>query len=72
MATARPKIFLPPVVALMAMLNAVEAGHQAALMAPTEILAEQHFRKLIGWLEPLLAPRGQRVAWLVEDASIAR
>jgi len=33
-------------------------------MAPTEILAEQHFRKLIGWLEPLLAPRGLRVAWL--------
>jgi 3-methyladenine DNA glycosylase/8-oxoguanine DNA glycosylase len=33
-------------------------------MAPTEILAEQHFRKLIGWLEPLLTPRGQRVAWL--------
>ena len=33
-------------------------------MAPTEILAEQHFRKLIGWLEPLLAPKGLRVAWL--------
>jgi ATP-dependent DNA helicase RecG len=33
-------------------------------MAPTEILAEQHFRKLIGWLEPLLEPRGLRVAWL--------
>ena len=33
-------------------------------MAPTEILAEQHFRKLIGWLEPLLAERGLRVAWL--------
>jgi ATP-dependent DNA helicase RecG len=33
-------------------------------MAPTEILAEQHFRKLIGWLEPLLAPRGKCVAWL--------
>ena len=31
---------------------------------PTEILAEQHFRKLIGWLKPLLAPRGLRVAWL--------
>jgi ATP-dependent DNA helicase RecG len=33
-------------------------------MAPTEILAEQHFAKLIGWLEPLLAPLGKRVAWL--------
>jgi ATP-dependent DNA helicase RecG len=29
-------------------------------MAPTEILAEQHFRKLVGWLEPL----GLTVAWL--------
>lgn len=34
------------VVALMAMLNAVEAGHQAALMAPTEILARQHAESL--------------------------
>jgi ATP-dependent DNA helicase RecG len=33
-------------------------------MAPTEILAEQHFAKLIGWLEPLLSPLGRRVAWL--------
>ncbi len=33
-------------------------------MAPTEILAEQHFAKLIGWLQPLLAARGQGVAWL--------
>jgi ATP-dependent DNA helicase RecG len=33
-------------------------------MAPTEILAEQHFRKLTGWLEPLLVPKGLRVAWL--------
>src|SRR6185369_4505670 len=34
------------VVALYAMLRAIEAGHQAALMAPTETLAEQHFRTL--------------------------
>ncbi len=40
------------VVAALAMLHAVEAGHQAALMAPTEILAEQHYRKLAAWLEP--------------------
>jgi ATP-dependent DNA helicase RecG len=33
-------------------------------MAPTEILAEQHFRKLIGWLEPVLTPLGLQVAWL--------
>jgi ATP-dependent DNA helicase RecG len=38
----------------------MEAGWQCALMAPTEILAEQHFRKLVGWLEPL----GVKVAWL--------
>ena len=43
----------------------MDAGWQCALMAPTEILAEQHFAKMIGWLEPLLAARGRRVAWLV-------
>ena len=52
------------VVAALAAAVAIDAGWQCALMAPTEILAEQHFRKLVGWLEPLLAPRGQRVAWL--------
>jgi ATP-dependent DNA helicase RecG len=48
------------IVAALAAAIAVDNGHQCALMAPTEILAEQHFRKLIGWLEPL----GLRVAWL--------
>ncbi len=48
------------VLAALAMLQAVEAGHQAALMAPTEILAEQHYRKLSQWLAPL----GLEVAWL--------
>ncbi len=52
------------VVAALAAAVAIDAGWQCALMAPTEILAEQHFRKLIGWLEPLLAPRGLTVAWL--------
>jgi ATP-dependent DNA helicase RecG len=52
------------VVAALAAALAIDAGWQCALMAPTEILAEQHFRKLIGWLEPLLQPRGLRVAWL--------
>jgi ATP-dependent DNA helicase RecG len=52
------------VVAALAAAIAMDAGWQCALMAPTEILAEQHFRKLIGWLEPVLAPRGQCVAWL--------
>lgn len=48
------------VVAALAALRAVEAGYQAALMAPTEILAEQHFKKLVDWLTPL----GIRTAWL--------
>jgi ATP-dependent DNA helicase RecG len=52
------------VVAAMAAAVAIDCGWQCALMAPTEILAEQHFAKLIGWLEPLLAPLGKRVAWL--------
>jgi ATP-dependent DNA helicase RecG len=52
------------IVAALGAAIAIDAGWQCALMAPTEILAEQHFRKLIGWLEPSLAPRGLRVAWL--------
>ncbi|CAG4886325.1 ATP-dependent DNA helicase RecG [Paraburkholderia saeva] len=48
------------VVAALSAAQAIDAGYQAALMAPTEILAEQHARKLRGWLEPL----GVRVAWL--------
>ena len=52
------------VVAALAAAIAIDAGWQGALMAPTEILAEQHFRKLVGWLEPLFTPRGLRVAWL--------
>jgi ATP-dependent DNA helicase RecG len=41
------------VVAALAALRAVEAGHQAALMAPTELLAEQHLRNFTSWLAPL-------------------
>ena len=52
------------VVAAMAAALCIDAGWQCALMVPTEILAQQHFAKLVNWLEPLLAPRGQRVAWL--------
>jgi ATP-dependent DNA helicase RecG len=52
------------VVAALAAAIAIDSGWQCALMAPTEILAEQHFAKLIGWLEPLLEPLGKRVAWL--------
>ena len=47
-------------VALLAMLNAVEAGAQAALMAPTEILARQHFERL----SPLLGEVGVRAELL--------
>jgi ATP-dependent DNA helicase RecG len=48
------------VVAALAAAICIDGGYQCALMAPTEILAEQHFRKLIGWLEPL----GVTTAWL--------
>ncbi|KAB8198304.1 ATP-dependent DNA helicase RecG [Lysobacter maris] len=48
------------VVAALAAMLAVEAGKQAALMAPTELLAEQHLNNLRAWLEPL----DVRVAWL--------
>lgn len=41
------------VVACMTLLSAIENGFQAALMAPTEILAEQHYRNFINWLTPL-------------------
>lgn len=41
------------VVAASAMLLAIEAGHRAVLMAPTQILAEQHFRNFSAWLAPL-------------------
>jgi len=48
------------VIAVLAALRAVENGLQAAVMAPTEILAEQHFRKFSEWLVPL----GLEAAWL--------
>jgi ATP-dependent DNA helicase RecG len=44
------------VVAALAALQAVEAGYQVALMAPTELLSEQHSRSLSGWLDPLGVP----------------
>jgi len=48
------------IVACMAALQAIESGWQVALMAPTEILAEQHYRKMLGWLTPL----NIQIAWL--------
>jgi ATP-dependent DNA helicase RecG len=47
-------------VACAAALSAVEAGYQVALMAPTELLAEQHLRNFRHWLEPM----GIAVEWL--------
>ena len=52
------------VVAAFAAAQCIEAGFQCALMVPTEILAQQHFAKLVTWLEPLLTARGLCVAWL--------
>src|SRR5450830_149974 len=48
------------VVAALAAAQAIDSGFQAVLMAPTEILADQHFRKIAAWMEPL----GVKVAWL--------
>ncbi len=48
------------VVAALAAAVCIASGYQCALMAPTELLAEQHLRKLVGWLQPL----GIQVAWL--------
>ena len=53
------------VVAALAALLAIGSGRQAALMAPTELLAEQHLANLRSWLEPL----GVRVAWLAGKVS---
>lgn len=48
------------IVAALAALAAVESGFQVALMAPTEILAEQHYERLSAWFNPL----GLQVVWL--------
>lgn len=48
------------VVAALAAVAAIESGYQVALMAPTELLAEQHLRNFRAWLEPL----GLEVEWL--------
>ena len=54
-------------VALCAMLTAVENGYQTALMAPTEILAEQHHLNILRWVEPI----GLRVVFLVGGQRVA-
>ncbi|HSI43022.1 MAG TPA: ATP-dependent DNA helicase RecG [Methylotenera sp.] len=53
------------IVACMAALQSIENGWQVALMAPTEILAEQHYRKMLGWL----APFDIDIAWLTGSQS---
>ena len=55
------------IIAAIACLAAVDSGAQAAVMAPTEILSEQHFRKFSEWLTPL----GVRMAWLHGGLSAA-
>ncbi|MEA5553474.1 ATP-dependent DNA helicase RecG [Anabaena cylindrica UHCC 0172] len=44
------------VVAVVAIVAAIQSGYQAALMAPTEVLAEQHYRKLVSWFNLLHLP----------------
>jgi ATP-dependent DNA helicase RecG len=58
------------VVAIAAILLAVEAGYQAAFMAPTQILAEQHYDVLRRWLEPLGARMALRTAARQEESFI--
>lgn len=55
------------VVATIALIQAVAAGYQAAFMAPTELLAEQHYRNLLTWLAPL----GVKIAWLSGSQKVA-
>jgi ATP-dependent DNA helicase RecG len=48
------------IVAALAAMHCLDHGYQAAIMAPTEILAEQHYRKLLTWLQPM----GIEIVWL--------
>ncbi len=53
------------IVACMAALQSIESGWQVAFMAPTEILAEQHYQKMLLWLTPL----NIQIAWLTGSQS---
>src|SRR5262249_27588801 len=55
------------IVAAIAVAQAIEAGHQGAVMAPTEILAEQHYQKFQEWFVPL----GIKVGWFSGQLSAA-
>ena len=52
------------VVAALAALQAIENGYQVAIMAPTEILAEQHYQKLSNWFKSIFNSLGISIAWL--------
>ena len=52
------------IVATLAALQAIENGYQVAIMVPTEILAEQHYQKLSGWLEPIFLSLGMTIVCL--------
>lgn len=54
-------------VAAASVLHAIDGGYQAALMAPTELLAEQHYRNFQAWFEPL----GLTVVWLAGKQTAA-
>ena len=54
------------IVAALAVLESVTAGYQAAMMAPTELLAEQHFQTFKNWLSPL----GIKVGWCVGKQTV--
>jgi len=56
------------VIAVLAALCAVEQGYQAVIMAPTEILAEQHFHNIEGWMAAL----GIQVTWLSGKLKVAQ
>ena len=60
------------IVAALAALTAVESGYQAAFMAPTEILAEQHFRKMAQWCAGLGDGPGVRIAWIAGGQTAAQ
>ncbi len=56
------------IIAIAACLQVIEAGYQAVMMAPTEILAEQHLRNFSNWLEPI----GIRLAWLSGKLTVSK
>ncbi len=60
------------IIALLSMLNAVSNGYQAVLMAPTEILAEQHFKNIQNFfVDPAVKPRDDSTSALWDDSASA-